>query len=178
MRFIHFGESSSQPIHPSVSRTASNHTGDQSLALFQAPETSNIYQVHPLSFSLCPVPDMSPFEENICITYTLEYLLSGASYDGKTPIRSHDWSDEPLANTCFLSLAMTYFGSQHREDRLLKKGLKLYGVALKELNKALANSYQCQTRGVLDSIVTMAFLEVIASQLGLARSSSQTRRRG
>ncbi|KAF2812158.1 uncharacterized protein BDZ99DRAFT_382807 [Mytilinidion resinicola] len=163
MRFIQFGEALSQPENAAASSTDSNNAGDQALALRQASDTTSKHQVHSLSLSLCPIPSISSFQDDICVTYTLTHLLNGASYDGKTRAPSHHWSDEPLANTCFLSLATTYFGSQHREERLVKKGLQLYGVALRELHTALADAHQCQTRNVLDSVVTLNFLEFLIS---------------
>ena len=165
MRFIPFKADSSLSVNLDSSSTASNHASDNALAPFQVSGISNEHQARSLSLSLSPVLDMSAFQENMCIAYTLEYLLSGPSYDGITPVKSHDWSTEPLTSKCFLSLAMTYFGSQQQEYKLLRKGFKLYGVALEELNTALKNSYRRRTRDVLDSIIFMSLFEVPTSHL-------------
>lgn len=67
---------------------------------------------------------------------------------------------QPLAERCFLSLATTYFGSQHRQSSITRKGLQLYGLALKGLNKALSNPSQYRSLDLLNSEVTMALFGV------------------
>ncbi|OCK91521.1 uncharacterized protein K441DRAFT_664448 [Cenococcum geophilum 1.58] len=86
-------------------------------------------------------------------------LLSGISYDGDQPVRSEISEQQLLAERCFLSLATTYFGSQRRQSSITRKGLQLYGLALKDLNKALNNSSQHRSLD-LNSVVTMASFEV------------------
>jgi len=94
------------------------------------------------------------------MSYTMANLLSGISYDGDQPVKSEISEQQPLAERCFLSLATTYFGSQHRQSSIARGGLRLYGLALKDLNKALSNSSQYRSLDLLNSVVTMALFEV------------------
>ena len=67
--------------------------------------------------------------------------------------------DAPLFAQAILSLAMMFFGAQHRQERMLKKGYVFYGVALRSLNQVLSTP-GCHLRDdILVSVVTFAMLE-------------------
>ncbi len=174
MRFIQFEKKSSQPLDWNAPIISSDQNADRTLVLLHGLSARKKYHAHSMPSSICPIPSLTPFQDNICATYTMEHLLSGSDYDGKTPWMFHGWPSEPLANHCLHSLALAYFGSQHGEDRLLEKGFKQYGAALRELNKALANSSKCQTRELLVSVAVMALFEV-STLYGLIRPSPALR---
>jgi hypothetical protein len=125
-----------------------------------------------------PLHSIALIEDDVFINYTLAHLLKGSeSLDPSTK-----FVDRKLADQCFLALATSYFGHEHREHSIVERGLRRYGTALSELHRALTDMKRCTSYDVLESVILMAFFEVcipltplasLFSNLGTAVSNVQ-----
>lgn len=98
--------------------------------------------------------------DDIFVNYTLAHLLRSSDQveQDVTGI------ERTLANQCFLALATSYFGGEHKEKSLVERGLQRYGVALKGLHDAMGNSSKMKTYDVLESVIVMSLFEVAISK--------------
>jgi hypothetical protein len=105
---------------------------------------------------LSPWQCLAPAPNDVYVNYTHARLLKGnESLDPASNL-----VDRKLADQCFLALATSYFGYDHREKRIVERGMQRYGMALNELHSALADSKRCASYDVLESVILMAFFEV------------------
>lgn len=104
---------------------------------------------------------------HIYICYAKKYLLRGGPVD--LALQELHLSDLISAGTstestqvfhrAVLSFAIIFFGSEHRQTSITKRGYSIYGIALKQLNQALSDP-NCYTRDdIILSVVTLALLE-------------------
>jgi hypothetical protein len=98
-------------------------------------------------------------EDDVFKSYSWAYLMRGQEHRPE----AIEGGGEQLSEKCFLALSTTYFGAEHSEPSLIQRGLSQYGVALNELNTALASSSQSCSYGVLKSVVFMIVFEVSVS---------------
>jgi hypothetical protein len=99
-----------------------------------------------------------PLEDNIFMSFTQANIMDGHQHYAT----SLSWlapEKGQLALKCYLALSTTYFGAEHREPNLVRRGLYQYGKALRELNLALGDSSRCQSYDLLESVVVMATFE-------------------
>jgi len=73
------------------------------------------------------------------------------------------FSNDPalaLLREAILSLSVTFFGKQHREDRIISKGYDQYSEVLRKLNAALAIPEQQTSNEVILTALTCMLLEI------------------
>ena len=100
------------------------------------------------------------FEDDICLAYTRKNLLRGGAVELACNMINHSenaaiFTRVPALNLlrkALLSLSATYFGSQHRQDHITRKGYRQYGEVLKQLNSTIA----LQQRQVTDETILTA----------------------
>jgi hypothetical protein len=68
--------------------------------------------------------------------------------------------DHRLGDASFLALATIFFGTEHRDTAVVRRGLQEYSCLIQEINATLADGVKCQSSDVFDAIVTMVALEV------------------
>ncbi|KAI8936740.1 hypothetical protein NX059_007127 [Plenodomus lindquistii] len=85
------------------------------------------------------------FERDICFAFTRKTLLRGGPFELACDmidftVSSTRFRDPGLAllRKSMMSLAVTFFGSRHYHDALVKKGYHQYGEVLRQLNTHLA----------------------------------------
>ena len=89
---------------------------------------------------------LAAFESHICLAYTRKTLLRGGSIDvacNMVPFSNGiiDETANPgiaLLRNAILSLAITFYGSQHRQLDIRNRGYQQYGQVLRQLNAHLA----------------------------------------
>lgn len=94
-----------------------------------------------------PPPQLSfdAFGEMICLAYTRKNLLKGGPVELacnmiESPVGGPDF-DNPgvdLLRQSMLSLSVTFFGKQHRQNQITRRGYAQYGEVLRQLNSHLA----------------------------------------
>ena len=67
---------------------------------------------------------------------------------------------QSLTQKCLLSLSFSFFGAEHSQWNITRQGMRLYGLALQELNDALSDLVRVQSTEVLDSVMLMSLYEV------------------
>jgi len=107
------------------------------------------------------------FEIQICICYTRKYLLRGGPVDlasqdlqlsdSYTAINMED--NTYLLHRAILTLAVIFFGAQHRSSSIQNRGYIMHGKILKQLNATLSDPHCYLRDDVLLSVVTLALLE-------------------
>jgi hypothetical protein len=96
--------------------------------------------------------------DEIFVNYTMAHLLRSNEYMEQTVVPG---VDRTLADQCFLALATSYFGNEHREQALVKQGFQRYSSALKGVHEALCDASKSKTYDVLESVIVMALFEVM-----------------
>ena len=109
--------------------------------------------------------DLIPFADNVCVSYASVNLLKGAGKfrDAKHPFVIPGLANlrkDGIAKNCILALSCTYFGQQHNLTEIAKRGLSLYGSALKDLNEVLGDPAKNRTIEIFEAIVVMTLYEV------------------
>jgi hypothetical protein len=110
---------------------------------------------------------MKGFEIQICICYTRKYLLRGGPIDLASQdlqlsdiYTAADTADNThLLHHAILTLAITFFGAQHRSSSIQTRGYIMHGKILKQLNATLSDPHCYLRDDVLLSVVTLALLE-------------------
>ena len=95
--------------------------------------------------------------DDIFVNYTLAHLLKSSDQMDQIAIPG---VERALADQCFLALATSYFGNEHREQALVKRGFQRYSSALEGLHEALGDVSKSKTYDVLESVIVMALFEV------------------
>jgi hypothetical protein len=121
---------------------------ENGLAVMQSPNLSS-------PWSRITIPS-----DEIFVNYTLAHLLRSSD---QMDIVIVPGVERTLSDQCFLALATSYFGNEHRDQTLVKRGFQRYGSALKGLNEALSDISKNKTYDVIESAVVMALFEVIIS---------------
>jgi hypothetical protein len=107
------------------------------------------------------------FDAQKYICYTKKYLLRGGPVDlalqelqvDDIRIAGESTEEDKLLHRAILGLSTVYFGSQHRNSSLMRRGYAIHGLALRQLSSALSDP-KCYNRDdVLFSVVTMVLLE-------------------
>jgi hypothetical protein len=107
------------------------------------------------------------FEIQIYICYTRKYLLRGGPIDLASQdlqlsdiYTAADTEDNThLLHRAILTLAITFFGAQHRSSSIQTRGYIMHGKILKQLNATLSDPHCYLRDDVLLSVVTLALLE-------------------
>jgi hypothetical protein len=103
------------------------------------------------------------FEDDICLAYTRKNLLRGGPVEiACNMIETTDNANPGLGllRKAMLSLAVTYFGSQHRQDRITNKGYHRYGEVLGQLNSHLADPELQRTNETLLTAFSCMLFEI------------------
>jgi hypothetical protein len=111
---------------------------------------------------------LAAFEDDICLAYTRKNLLRGGLVDLACNMidcpENDDIFTENLAlgllRKALLSLSVTFFGNQHREDRITAKGYNRYGEVLRQLNAVLAIPERQTTNETILTAMTCMLLEL------------------
>ena len=114
--------------------------------------------------------DLLPFADNICVSYANLNILKGTSNFGNV---EHPYvipglanlSKDGLTKNCILALSCSYFGKQHQQTDIVKRGSGLYGAALKELNQVLGDPTKNRTLEVFEAIMVLTLYEVCQKPL-------------
>ncbi|KAH7082485.1 hypothetical protein FB567DRAFT_107256 [Paraphoma chrysanthemicola] len=117
----------------------------------------------------CPVKmSLIAFEEDICLAYTRKNLLRGGGVEIACnmidfPKNASTFDRDPalaLLRDAILSLSVTYFGTQHRQGRVISKGHHQYGAVLRQLNVALGDPNRQRTNTTILTALTCMLLEI------------------
>lgn len=108
------------------------------------------------------------FEQDICLAYTRKNLLRGGPvelacnmidfYEGAAGLTADPGLD--LLRKSILSLSVTFFGSQHRQDHIMVKGYRQYGKVLLQLNSHLSQPEQQRSDETLLAALSCMLLEI------------------
>jgi hypothetical protein len=125
------------------------------------PQDALIRAASPVQLSL------AAFEDDICLAYTRKNLLRGGPVEIACNMIEHYGVTTDNANPglgllrkAMLSLAITFFGSQHRQDRITNKGYHRYGEVLGQLNSHLADPELQKTNETLLTALSCMLLEI------------------
>lgn len=108
------------------------------------------------------------FEDDICLAYTRKHLLRGGVFE--LACKMIDLPDGALIFTqnpglgllkkSILSLAITFFGSQHHQEKIIARGYHQYGEVLRQLNATIALPEQQKSDEIILTALTCTLLEV------------------
>lgn len=103
-----------------------------------------------------------PLNSNyVFIQYTRSKQFSGLNSDEVAPPEhGPEHEDRTQINKAFLALSTTFFGIEHKENRLVSRGFHQYGQSLEYVHGALEDPSRYRSLDLLESIVTMALFEV------------------
>ena len=114
------------------------------------------------------VPDtlnLTAFGEELYISYTYAHLFRESDREPST-LNPYSipgiatFRRQALSEKCLLALSLSFFGIEHGQWDISKRGMQLYGVALKELNEALGDPLKVQSIEVLESVTLLSMYEV------------------
>lgn len=108
------------------------------------------------------------FEDDICVAYTKKNLLRGGSVELACEMiewkpGAGDLTTEPgldLLRKAVLSLSVTFFGSQHRQKKITRRGYQQYGEVLRQLNSHLSQPHLQTTDETILTVLTCMLLEI------------------
>lgn len=121
--------------------------------------------------SMSPPSELSivAFEQDVCFAYTRKTLFRGGPVElacnmidsaGTAPFSQSPELD--LLRGAILSLSTTYFGNQHRDQRIVAKGYNQYGQVLQQLNTALAMPARQMSNEILLTAFTCMLVEMFS----------------
>jgi hypothetical protein len=128
-------------------------SADNAVVQFQASEEQRAAPNLPFNI---PIP-----HDELFLEFAKARLFQGPD--------SHDidiWPshvERKLADASGLALATTFFGAEHGDSSVVKKGLHRYSRVLEQVNRALGDAEQRLSFDVLEAVVTMSLFEVNAS---------------
>ena len=117
-------------------------------------------------------PSPSPFRDEMCVSYTVENLCKGPlsmMYRNVFPCNtSGPHPHQSMMSLCLLAFAKVYYGLKHRESRVLRDGMRLYGRGLSMLSDVLGKDNFSVTTEIIVSVLSLCMVEVctLASQIG------------
>ncbi|KAH7402241.1 hypothetical protein DE146DRAFT_460078 [Phaeosphaeria sp. MPI-PUGE-AT-0046c] len=122
------------------------------------------------NMSLPTEVSIAGFEKNICLAFTRKTLFRGGPVELACDMIDFDenasiFSRRPelsLLRGAILSLAVTYFGNQHHDQRIVSKGYSQYGQVLQQLNSALAVPARQTSNEVLLTAFTCMLVELFS----------------
>jgi hypothetical protein len=131
--------------------------------------TTHLVLTEPSPTTSQPVElSFAAFKDDICLAYTRKHLLRGGVFE--LACRMINFSDTAsifsrnpalgLLRTSIISLAMTFFGSQHHQDKIVAKGYHQYGEVLRDLNNAIASSERQTSDEIILTALMCTLLEV------------------
>ncbi|KAH7070780.1 hypothetical protein BKA63DRAFT_84300 [Paraphoma chrysanthemicola] len=111
---------------------------------------------------------LAAFEEDICLAYTRKNLLRGGGVEVACNMidlqrNASTFDRDPalaLLRNAILSLSVTFFGTQHRQSRVIAKGYDQYGEVLRQLNVALGDPIRQRTNTTILTALTCMLLEI------------------
>ncbi|KAJ8115352.1 hypothetical protein OPT61_g2982 [Boeremia exigua] len=118
--------------------------------------------------SLTPPPQLSfdAFGEMICLAYTRKNLLKGGPIElacNMIEVQGAPGIDNPgvdLLRQSLLSLSVTFFGKQHRQNQVTRRGYAQYGEVLRRLNFHLTQPELQTTDETILTALTCMLLEI------------------
>ncbi|XPS81438.1 hypothetical protein M3J09_013375 [Ascochyta lentis] len=110
---------------------------------------------------------LEAFGETICLAYTRKNLLRGGPVELACNMIEQNQSslsqDNPgldLLRQSMLSLSVTFFGKQHRQTQITRRGYTQYGEVLRQLNSHLARPELQTTDETILTALTCMLLEI------------------
>lgn len=98
---------------------------------------------------------------DVFIQYTRSKLFGGLNSDQVAgPEDEAEYDDRAEMNKAFLALSTTFFGIEHKENRLVNRGFHQYGQSLEYVHGALGDPSRYMSLDLLESIATMSLFEV------------------
>lgn len=119
--------------------------------------------------SVSPPPELSydAFGEMICLAYTRKNLLKGGPVELAcnmidVPAGRYEFGSPgvELLRQSLLSLSVTFFGKQHRQNQITRRGYVQYGEVLRILNSHLAQPEHQTTDETILTALTCMLLEI------------------
>ena len=104
--------------------------------------------------------DLTPFRDTIFLTFAADNIMKGVRSLPAPPVRDLNTPGGMLDMDCLLSISTSYFGFRHNDQSIVQLGMQRYGMALTELNRALAHPVQSKSPHVLSAVTTMMLYEV------------------
>lgn len=97
---------------------------------------------------------------DVFIQYTRSKLFGGLNSDEvASPKDEAESDDRAEKNKAFLALSTTFFGIEHKENRLVSRGFHQYGQSLEYVHGALGDPSRYRSLDLLESIATMSLFE-------------------
>lgn len=98
---------------------------------------------------------------DVFIQYTSSKLFGGLNLEEvAVPEHETQHEDRTQMNKAFLALSTTFFGIEHKENRLVSRGFHQYGQSLEYVHEALGDPSRYGSLDLLESIATMSLFEV------------------
>jgi hypothetical protein len=95
---------------------------------------------------------------DVFIQYTRSKLFGGLNSEEVAAPPENE--DRTQMNKAFLALSTTFFGIEHKENRLVSRGFHQYGQSLEYVHEALGDPTTYRSLDLLESIATMSLFEV------------------
>jgi hypothetical protein len=95
--------------------------------------------------------------DDVFIQYTRSKIFGGLNVEESA---NPEEEDRTSMNTAFLALSTTFFGIEHKENRLVSRGFHQYGKSLEYVHEALGDPTRYRSLDLLESIATMSLFEV------------------
>lgn len=96
---------------------------------------------------------------DVFIQYTRSKIFGGPNIE-EVEVTVPEDEDRTSMNTAFLALSTTFFGIEHKENRLVSRGFHQYGKSLEYVHEALGDPTRYRSLDLLESIATMSLFEV------------------
>lgn len=119
--------------------------------------------------SVLPVDlSLAAFQDDICLAYTRKTLLRGGSVEIACNMVqfNNGFVEDPskpgiaLLRDSIMSLAITFYGSQHRQMKIKNRGYQQYGNVLRQLNTHLSQPELQTTNETILTALTCMLLEI------------------
>ena len=119
---------------------------------------------------------LQPFSERIYLAFAHRYLLRGSdSHFAVLHIADLGIKDRTLlTDASFSALATSFYGFKHSQRSIMREGQRRYGVALRDLNRALAAQSIAASIDILGAVVALSLFEVSVRNKSRTGCSSTT----
>lgn len=159
MTIIQFDGQRRHKISPSPGTTLETDVKESTELV---PRSFSQNNVHEFTFVTELLTHPMPLDFNdVFIQYTRSKLFGGLNSDevaaAPDPEAGHE--DRALMNKAFLALSTTFFGIEHKENRLVSRGFYQYGQSLEYVHGALGDPSRYRSLDLLESIATMSLFE-------------------
>ena len=133
-------------------------------SMIPATEPARAQQLMQCSGRIPRSPDIWPFQDEMCVFYTVQNLFKGPLsilYCNVLPVDPSDLSPhQSMMNHCLLAMAKVFYGVQNNDRKLVQGGVHLYGRGIRMLGQILSEVDCNVSTEMIASVYTLCIGEV------------------